>query len=141
MLYLREETDLIIIHCSNTPPTMDIGKKELNKWYRQRGYSDSGFHFVIRRDGTIETGRNPQSVGAHAVGHNFTSIGICLIGGVNKSDVPENNFTPEQWDSLVKLLKGLKTKYPEAKIIGHNEVAQKSCPSFDVQKWKTTVGL
>jgi len=120
---------------------MDIGKKELNKWYRQRGYSGIGFHFVIRRDGTIETGCNPQAVGAHAVGHNFTSIGICLIGGVNKSDVPENNFTPEQWDSLVKLLKGLKTKYPEAKIIGHNEVAKKSCPSFDVQKWKTTVGL
>ena len=141
MLYLREETDLIVIHCSNTPPTMDIGEKELNRWRRQWGYPDSGFHFVIRRDGTIETGRNPLAVGRHTVAHDFTSIGVCLIGGVNESNVPENNFTPAQWDSLIKLLKGLKTKYPEAKIIGHNEVAQKSCPSFDVQKWKAAVGL
>jgi len=120
---------------------MDIGEKELNRWRRQWGYPDSGFHFVIRRDGTIETGRNPLAVGRHTVAHDFTSIGVCLIGGVNESDVPENNFTPAQWDSLIKLLKGLKTKYPEAKIIGHNEVAQKSCPSFDVQKWKAAVGL
>ncbi len=140
---MRKRTEYIIIHCSATPPTLDIGKEEIDKWHRQRGWFGIGYHFVIRRNGTVEIGRPVMEVGAHAQGYNAVSVGVCLIGGVDSSGQtkPQNNFTPQQWESLLHLLKTLKTQFPGAKIIGHSEVSNKACPSFDVQKWKATVGL
>ena len=138
---MRKRTKYIIIHCSATPSTLDIGKEEIDKWHRQRGWFGIGYHFVIRRNGTVEVGRPVMDVGAHAQGYNAVSVGVCLVGGVDSSMKPENNFTHQQWEALTRLLKDLKKRFPEAKIIGHNEVANKACPSFDVQKWKATVGL
>ena len=138
---MRKWTKYIIIHCSATPPTLDIGKEEIDKWHRQAGWFGIGYHFVIRRNGAVEIGRPVTEVGAHAQGSNAVSVGVCLIGGVDSSGRAQDNFTPQQWESLLHLLKTLKARYPEAKIIGHNEVSNKACPSFDVQKWKATVGL
>ena len=138
---MRKETKLIIVHCSATQPKADIGKKEIDRWHRQKGWFGIGYHFVIRRNGTVETGRDLMAAGAHAQGYNDISVGVCLVGGIDEKMRPENNFTPEQWDSLIKLLKELKEKFPEATIIGHNEVAKKACPSFNVQKWKAEVNL
>jgi len=49
--------DTLIIHCAATPPSMDIGAKEIDRWHKEQGWSEIGYHFVIRRDGTIEKGR------------------------------------------------------------------------------------
>lgn len=125
----------IIIHCAATKPTMDIGAKEIEQWHRARGFFGIGYHYVIRRDGTIETGRPLEKAGAHAEGHNADSIGICMAGGIDNKGKPQNNFTDAQWDSLAKLTKDLVQSYGALKIIGHNEVAAKACPSFSVQKW------
>ena len=138
---MRKRTKYIIIHCSATPPTLNIGKEEIDKWHRQRGWFGIGYHFVIRRNGAVEIGRPAMEVGAHAQGYNAVSVGVCLIGGVDSSGHAQNNFTLQQWESLLHLLKRLKARFPEAKIIGHNEVSNKACPSFDVQEWKATVGL
>lgn len=132
----RTKTDLIIVHCSATPAGMDIGAKEIDRWHREKGWLKIGYHFVIRRDGTIEPGRDIDEVGAHAEGYNGRSVGICLVGGVAiDGKHSENNFTPAQFASLAKLLKSCLISYPDAKIIGHREVAPKDCPSFDVQEW------
>ena len=48
----------------------------------------------------------------------------------------ENNFTDKQWTALVDRVKNTLIDYPNAKVIGHNEISEKECPSFDVQKWK-----
>mgnify|MGYP001198217604 FL=1 len=48
----------------------------------------------------------------------------------------ENNFTDHQWIALLVLVKELKDQYPDADVIGHNEISKKECPSFDVQEWK-----
>lgn len=136
--------NLLIVHCAATPPNLDIGAKEINQWHRQRGFFNAetglaiGYHYVIRRDGTIETGRPEHVIGAHTKGYNSTSIGICLVGGVKlDKKTAENNFTDAQWTSLKKLLKELMEKYsltPSA-IHGHNEFAAKACPSFNVPEW------
>ena len=126
----------IIIHCAATPPSMNIGVKEIDRWHRLRGFFGIGYHYVIRRDGNIETGRDLNKIGAHAENHNTGSIGICLVGGVDKENKPECNFTKEQWESLKELVESLKKSIPTiTHIIGHNEVANKACPSFNVQKW------
>lgn len=132
----REATNKIIIHCSDTSPSMDIGAMEIERWHRQRGFQCIGYHFVIRRDGTIEYGREVDAVGAHVTGQNADSIGICLVGGVKESDkkTPEKNFTQAQYDTLMTLVDDLKTEYPSARVYGHNEFASKACPCFDVRE-------
>ncbi|WP_018123394.1 N-acetylmuramoyl-L-alanine amidase [Desulfovibrio oxyclinae] len=139
----RAVTDLIIVHCSATPPTMDIGAKEIDRWHRARSFLKIGYHYVIRRDGTVEPGRGLEEPGAHARGYNSRSVGVCLVGGVAEDKkTPENNYTTEQMEALEILLQGLRAEYPDAKIIGHNEVnSHKACPCFDVQDWKSETDL
>lgn len=139
---MRKSTNFIVVHCAATSPSMDIGAKEIDRWHRQRGWLGIGYHFVIRRNGTVEEGRHIDKAGAHAVNYNNKSVGVCLVGGVKEDKkTPEANFTNEQYKALVALLKRLKEKYPSAKIIGHNEIAAKACPSFNVQNWLKTVNL
>lgn len=127
--------DTIIIHCAATKPSMDIGAKEIDNWHRAKGYFGIGYHYVIRRNGEVELGRPLDKAGAHAKGHNETSIGVCLVCGIDDRGNPENNFTPEQWAELAKLVTDLQGRFGALKVIGHNEVAAKACPSFNVQKW------
>ena len=133
---MRKSTDYIIIHCADTYPDMDIGAAEIDRWHRARGWLKIGYHYVIRRDGLVETGRAMNEAGAHAVGYNDRSIGVCLVGGKSReTNGPESNFTEQQWKSLEEVIADLISKYPDARVIGHNEVSKKACPSFDVQNW------
>tara|TARA_R100001129_G_scaffold185899_1_gene175627 strand:+ start:3386 stop:3817 length:432 start_codon:yes stop_codon:yes gene_type:complete len=131
----RKETKYIVIHCSATKPTMDIGAYEIDRWHRERGWLEIGYHFVLKRNGIIELGRPMEAVGAHAKGYNDESISLCLIGGLNQKNKPEKNFTDEQWKALDNSLEFLKKIYPVAQIIGHNEISNKACPCFDVRNW------
>lgn len=138
----RKKTTLICVHCAATRPEMDIGVSEIREWHLARGFSDIGYADVIRRDGRVEEGRHIDDVGAHAKGYNEVSVGICLVGGVDKKNRPENNFTDAQFKSLKRLLRFYKAKYPKAVIVGHNELdSGKACPSFDVQEWLREEGL
>ena len=125
----------IIVHCSATPEGRDVTVKDIDNWHRARKFRCIGYHYVIYRDGSIHTGRPLEEVGAHCVGHNKHSIGICYIGGMTadmKKD--KDTRTPEQKKALIALLKELKAKYPNASIHGHREYANKACPSFDAFK-------
>ena len=126
--------DLIIIHCSATMPHMDIGVKEIRKWHKKKGWLDIGYHFVIRRNGELEIGRDIDKAGAHTKGYNARSIGICMVGGSDEYNDGDDNFTVAQWDMIRQLISYFKADYPYATIHGHNEYANKACPSFDVQK-------
>lgn len=126
----------IIIHCSATPPTSDIGAFQIDAWHKQQGWDEIGYHFVIRRNGEIEKGRDIEKIGAHCKGHNADSIGICLVGGLDKDGKPENNFTQNQFLSLRSLAAKLRGQFSEIQSIhGHNEFANKACPCFDVKKF------
>lgn len=129
--------DYLVVHCSATSPSQDIGANEIRQWHQSKGWLDIGYHFVIRRDGTLETGRPVGTRGAHAKGFNHVSQGICLIGGINKAGEPENNFTNTQLTTLKSLLDTLKHYHPEASIVGHTDLpgVSKACPSFDVNEW------
>lgn len=129
--------DHIVIHCSATKPSMDIGKEEIDRWHRQRKMLKIGYHYVIRRDGVLETGREIDEMGAHARGHNHNSIGICLVGGVDDKGKPENNYTDEQFECLRSLVDYLKGHYPKANVQGHRDFPNvaKACPCFDAGEW------
>ena len=124
----------IIVHCSATPEGKDYTVADITKWHKARGYNTIGYHYVIYRDGSIHEGRNLGDEGAHCVGHNKNSIGVCYVGGLAADGkTPKDTRTPEQKAALIKLLKGLNVVFPETKhnIFGHRDFANKACPSFD----------
>lgn len=129
--------DKIIIHCSATTPEMDVGVKEISKWHVNRGFSGCGYHFVIRRDGVIEKGRDIWVAGAHAKGFNNSSIGICWVGGVDSDLKEQDNRTQEQKSAMSTLIKLLGFMFDDADVCGHRDLpnVKKACPSFDVNEW------
>ena len=138
----RTKTDTIVIHCTQTPADMDFGVDKVTTWHKNRGFDTIGYHYLIKRDGTLEVGRDEDLVGAHAVQVNGTSIGVALVGGGNVDMGWENNFLPEQFDTLKQIISRLKENYDITKIIGHYQVDdKKKCPSFDVPKWLEENGL
>jgi N-acetylmuramoyl-L-alanine amidase len=134
---MRRNTNYIVVHCAATPASMDIGAKEIDRWHRTQGWLKIGYHFVIRRDGTIEKGREVDDVGAHVAGYNNLSLGICLVGGLKEDKkTPEDNFTPDQKTALWGLLCELMEKYPVAAVVGHRDLnPHKECPCFDVNEF------
>lgn len=131
------EINLIVVHCSATTPLQDIGVKEIRDWHvNENGWSDIGYHYVIRRNGFIEDGRPIARAGAHARGYNKKSIGVCYVGGVNINGDPEDNRTQMQLQSLVTLLKKLVRQFPSAEVVGHCNLpgVAKACPSFDAKE-------
>jgi len=133
----RELTDTIVIHCSATPETMDIGVDKIREWHvDDNKWDDVGYHHIITRNGTLEPARPEDMQGAHAPRVNDRSVAICLIGGSDVNGGWSNNFTDEQWVTLKALLLNLTKKYEIKKIIGHYQVdSKKECPSFDVPNW------
>lgn len=133
--------DHIVIHCSATPPSQDIGADTIRQWHVDgNGWSDIGYHYVIRRSGVLETGRPMAKAGAHVRGHNEHSIGICVVGGTDESGKSEPNFTGEQWEHLRMVIDTLAHVYPEADLCGHRDFPDvaKDCPCFDVKHWHKT---
>src|SRR5690554_2206478 len=113
----------IIIHAADTPPNMDIGVEEIRDWHvNGNGWRDIGYHYVIRRDGTVERGRSEEVAGAHVYGHNSDSIGICLVGGKPaRHGGPACNFTRAQWIALEDRVRDLVRRYPMVEVSGHND--------------------
>ncbi len=127
---------LIVIHCSAVKPDQQSSAAQIDSWHRQRGFHlGIGYHYVIRRDGTLEMGRPEYMVGAHCKNHNQHSIGVCYEGGLNARGDPADTRTEAQKQTMLSLLKELKGRYPRAIIVGHNTLNPlKACPCFNVFK-------
>lgn len=131
--------DKIVVHCADTPIGMDIGAKEINEWHLAKGWSAIGYGYVIRLDGTVELGRDLDGdgevldeTGAHVLGHNENSVGICLVGGY----LGEFTYTRAQLVALERTILDILIEYPSSKVCGHNELdASKPCPNFNVREW------
>lgn len=132
-----EDVKFLAVHCSATQASSDIGVAEIDRWHRDRGFLKIGYHFVIRRDGTLEIGRPLTERGAHIEDFNHCSVGICLVGGINKQGKAEDNFAAIQKDTLYQVLLALKRTYPDAVVQGHRDFpnVRKDCPCFDVKSW------
>ena len=124
---------LIVIHCSAVRPNQTSSAAQIDTWHRQRGFKlGIGYHYVIRRDGTIEPGRPEWQVGAHCVNHNAHSIGICYEGGYDARGQPADTRTAEQKQTMRRLLEELHERYPRAMIVGHHDLyPPKACPCIE----------
>jgi N-acetylmuramoyl-L-alanine amidase len=125
----------LIVHCSDSTFGNTL---TIEQWHKERGFDTVGYHWVILNgratkrspyraflDGTIESGRSELKRGAHCTGHNGY-YGVCLIG--------KTEFTPFQFKSLALIVNEL--AIPIKHIYPHNAFSTKTCPNFDVEKWK-----
>ena len=122
---------LIIVHCSAVRPDQTSSAAQIDTWHRRDNHwkFGIGYHYVIRRDGTIEPGRPEWMIGAHCKNHNAHSIGVCYEGGLDIRGQPADTRTEAQKASLRRLLEDLHRRYPRAMIVGHHDLnPQKSCP-------------
>ncbi len=149
------EVKLIVVHCSASPNGRRVTLAEIDRWHKARGFRRDprliganqpnllhiGYHYVIEAAGPVTIGRGEREVGAHVAGFNRASIGICMVG--------IDAFAPAQWASLRGLVRGLKERYPLARVCGHRDLSPdqdrdgivepfewlKTCPGFDVSTW------
>ena len=138
------EIKQIHIHCSATK-TDNISASTIRRWHLQRGWSDIGYHYVI--NSAIEFGRPLHRMPASARGHNSNAAAICYVGGLDENGKAKDTRTPRQKELLIKLIKQLKAKYPNATIHGHRDFSpdknkdgkidtweyMKACPCFDAE--------
>lgn len=137
----RLKTDVIMIHCAYTRPSMDIAAEWIKDIHvNENKWSDIGYHYFIQRDGTVEDGRDITLQGAHCPAVNATSIAICMAGGMSENAIrSENNFTEQQWESLVRVVEQIRHIYniPLENILGHYERdVNKDCPAFNMDSFR-----
>ncbi len=124
--------DKIIVHCTATPGGKDYTIADVERWHKTRGWRTIGYHFLIYINGTIAEGRKLSEIGAHCLGQNATSIGVCYVGGTDNLGRAKDTRTVQQKESLKILVKQLMQMYPNAKLYGHNNFSNKACPCFNV---------
>ena len=126
--------DLIVVHCRATRCDRRFSVEDLIAWHDAR-FGFTGYHYYITRDGRMYQTRHENLVGAHAVGYNQHSIGVCYEGGLTPDGRPADTRTQEQKAALHALLKSLKVDYPDAQILGHRDLpnVKKDCPCFDAK--------
>ena len=132
----------IVIHCSaSANGDARVTRDVIDKWHREKGWSEIGYHYVIEIDGFTNSGRELERIGAHVAGSNAKTVGICMIG--------TDKFSVKQWNSLNAMVRELREKYPEASVMGHRDYSPdkdgdgvvepweflKTCPGFSVADW------
>lgn len=129
---MRKITE-IIVHCTATPAGRPVTVAQVDAWHKARGFRCIGYHYLVGLDGSVTAGRPEYEMGAHCLGHNYASIGICYVGGLDRDGKPADTRTPAQREALRKLVSDLKNRHPEATVHGHREFAAKACPCFDIR--------
>ena len=139
-LTARRVTDQIVIHHTGNAVDDDLSAAEIDASHKGQGWTCIGYHYVIRKDGTVEVARPHWTVGAHAYGHNSHTIGIHVCGNFEEAEP-----TDAQIESLAMLLANLCTDYglpiDRDHIIGHRELMPTACPGENLfAEMDTVVG-
>ena len=126
---------LIIHHTGGTDanPLEDTSNQTfsgVNEWHRQKWNFKSslgyyiGYHYFIDKQGVVTQGRLDTDEGAHTVGKNLVSLGICLAGNFDLT-MP----TAAQIDALKKLCKEKMAQYAitSFNVVPHRKFANKTC--------------
>lgn len=125
-LSARARTDLLVIHHTGERD-LDASAEQIHDWHLNQGWAGIGYHFVIRKDGTIEIGRPEWAIGSHAYGFNDRSIGIHLSG-----DFQTAQPTAAQINSCAELVRELADDYEiplhRGNIKGHCDLMSTDCP-------------
>ena len=153
---MSNKLQYLVIHCTATPQGREVSSDEIRKWHTSpvskggRGWKQVGYTDMIHLDGRIErlvknnedANVDSWEVTNGAVGMNSKSRHIVYVGGVAKDGKTAlDTRTPAQIRALESYVKDFHARFPDVKIIGHNQVAAKACPSFNVPRWLQSIGI
>jgi N-acetylmuramoyl-L-alanine amidase len=126
----------IVVHCTATPTTTTLESIK-NYWKEQRGWDTPGYHYLIKRDGSVVRLLDEKKNSNGVYKHNSECINVAYIGGIDKDGKPQDNRSDAQKHSMFDKIVELTERYPKAEVLGHRDFAgvKKACPSFDVKEW------
>lgn len=119
----RTSTVQTILHHA---AAINCSVEDVHRWHLGNGWAGIGYHYFVRKDGTVFRGRPEWAVGAHAIGANGNSIGICAEGNF---DIEE--MSTEQKNAILELVQDIKNRYGNLAVKGHKEVSSTNCPGND----------
>lgn len=140
----REVTEMVV-HWTETFTNSNIGSEEINEAQQKLGEKGIGYHYVIRRDGSLQRGLPSGIEGNHAEAnnHNQRSIGVVFVGGLNcPSGTPNpldfrsaQSLTRSQMTTFEEVCRAFYLAFPGGQILGHNDVDLEEDPGFNVRDY------
>lgn len=146
----------LVLHCTATPEGREVSSNDIRAWHTNpvskggRGWKQVGYTDLIHLNGEVERLVNnnedanvdPWEITNGAKGYNSISRHVVYVGGVvADGETAKDTRTKAQKEAMEGYVKEFHRKHPNVRIIGHNEVAAKDCPSFDVQVWLKEIGI
>lgn len=152
---MKRELKYLVIHCTATPENREVKASEIRAWHTApppggRGWSRVGYTDMLHLDGRWERLQDNNEDGwvddwevtNGAKGYNSVSRHVVYVGGVaSDGRTVKDTRTAAQRESLKRYVLDFHARFPQVRIIGHNEVAAKGCPSFNVQRWLREIGI
>lgn len=146
----------LVIHCTATPEGREVTSDEIRHWHtdpvskggrgwKQVGYTDM-FHLDGKRERLVQNNEDAYVDGWEitngAVGYNSVSRHIVYVGGcAANGKTTKDTRTQKQREALKAYVLDFHRRFPNVKIVGHNQLSAKDCPSFDVPKWLKEIGI
>ena len=145
----------LIIHCTATRQEQEVTSADIRRWHTSpppvgRGWKQVGYTDMIHLDGTVErliknnedNIVDPWEISNGVEGENSISRSIVYAGGLAKDGkTPMDTRTDEQIDAMHRYVLNFIDRFPTIKVAGHNQFANKACPSFDVPTWLESIGV
>lgn len=145
----------LVIHCTATPEGREVSVADIRRWHTSpvsaggRGWKQVGYTDLVHLDGTVErlVDNNEDAwvdnceITNGAAGYNSVSRHVVYAGGCDRSMKPKDTRTAAQRTALERYVKDFHRRFPDVRIVGHNELAAKACPGFDVQAWLESIGI
>ncbi len=120
-LSVRKRTDAIVLHhAAGNGGIYDIH----NMHIKQNGWIGIGYHFYVRKDGSIYRGRPIEKMGAHAEGFNDSTIGVCFEGNFEKERM--SDYQKEAGRFLIAHIRESYGKMLPIKR--HSDLSATACP-------------
>ena len=111
----------IVLHHSGVKVLQSV--ETIHNYHKNKGWAGIGYHFYVRKDGSVYRGRPEKMAGAHCPGVNSISLGICAEG-----DFEQEIMNDVQKNAIVELIKDIKSRYNIKWIKGHREILSTDCP-------------
>lgn len=121
-LVKRSQTTTIVLHHAEARKAT---VQDIHAWHLANGWAGIGYHYYIRKDGTIYQVRPEWALGSHCKGSNYNSIGVCCEGDYEKLDI---NMPPKQYNALIGLINDIESRNGKLQIKGHDELYPTQCP-------------
>ncbi|HJC17140.1 MAG TPA: N-acetylmuramoyl-L-alanine amidase [Candidatus Alistipes stercorigallinarum] len=154
---MAKKLKYLVIHCTATPAGREVTGDDIRRWHTSpvsqggRGWKQVGYTDLFHLDGSVERlvsnnedmNVDPWEVTNGAAGYNSVSRHIVYAGGVDANDVNKavDTRTTAQKEAMKRYVLDFHKRFPGVKIVGHNQLAAKACPSFNVPEWLESIGI